>query len=328
MYEKKYHEEDLNRYSFLVTGGAGFIGSNIVEYLVKYDAPKITVIDNLSSGSIENIKPFMNLKNFEFINADIKNYNSCLKACKNVDIVFHEAALCSVPRSVQNPVATNESNVNGFVNMLFAAKESKVRRFIYASSSSVYGDNNTLPKKEEITGNPLSPYAVSKISNELYSGVFRKIYDMNIVGLRYFNIFGPRQNPDGPYAAVIPIFITALLNNIQPAINGDGEQTRDFTFIENAVQANIKAAFSDITESKGKVFNIACGRKTSINKLYELIKNLTASSIFPVYNPERTGDIKNSYADINKAQKLINYNPEIELETGLKITLDWFKRKM
>lgn len=327
MYQTKFHSEDISKKAFLVTGGAGFIGSNLVEYLIKNNAGKVRVLDNLSEGLKENIEPFLLHPGFEFIKGSITDYNTCLDNCNGIDYVLHQAALGSVPRSIKNPVATNESNVTGFLNILTAAKDSGVKRFVYASSSSVYGDSADLPKREEKIGNPLSPYAVSKVVDELYADVFTRTYKMEIIGLRYFNIFGPRQKPDGPYAAAIPLFMDALLNNKSPFINGDGEQTRDFTFVENAVQANIKALFTNVEGATGQVYNVAVADRISINLLFNTLKKLTGSSIAPTYRQEREGDIRNSLADISKAQKYLGYQPTVNVEKGLEITLNWFKTR-
>ncbi len=327
MYEQKFHSEDISGNSFLVTGGAGFIGSNIVEYLLKSGAGKVRVLDNLSEGLRENVEMFLNNSNYEFVGGSIADYATCLKNCEGIDYVLHQAALGSVPRSIKNPVATNEANVTGFLNMLTAAKDSGIKRFVYASSSSVYGDSPDLPKKEEKIGKPLSPYAVSKVVDELYADVFSRTYKMEVIGLRYFNIFGPRQKPDGPYAAAIPLFMDALLNNKSPFINGDGEQTRDFTFVENAVQANIRALFTKVEDATGKVYNVAVAERISINLLFNTLKKLTASEINPTYREEREGDIRNSLADISKAQKYLEYAPATKVEKGLEITLNWFKTR-
>lgn len=326
MYNKPFHTVELSKLTFLVTGGAGFIGSNIVEYLLKYDAGKVIVLDNFSTGSRENISMFGKYKNFQLIEGNIANLKTCENACKNVDYVIHQAALGSVPRSIKTPVDTNNSNVTGFLNILNAAKEQKVKRFIYASSSSVYGDSPILPKKEEETGNPLSPYAVSKKVNELYAEVFALNYNMEIIGLRYFNIFGPRQSPEGPYAAAIPLFIFAMLNQESPYINGDGEQSRDFTFIENAVLANIKALFCPLKKLNGNIFNIAVGHQTTINQLFQIIQNESgAKDIKPNYREKRAGDVLHSLADITKAKTILGYSPQVDIVNGLKITLEWFK---
>lgn len=327
MYSTPFHTVDLSNKTFLVTGGAGFIGSNIVEYLLKYNAKKVVVLDNLSTGFEDNLKPYLSLPNFQFINGDICNIDDCNKACKAIDYIFHEAALGSVPRSIKNPIATHNVNATGFINVLLAAREANVKRVVYASSSSVYGDSKILPKVENQIGKQLSPYAVSKMTNELYGEIFAKTYDMQIIGLRYFNIFGPRQNPKGEYAAAIPLFINSLLNNTPPAINGDGEQTRDFTFVENAVQANIKAMFEQNVKTDGTIFNIAVGERVSLNQLIEILKKLIGTKTQQTYRADRPGDVRDSLADISKAKNAINYLPLVKIEEGLKYTLAWFKSK-
>ncbi len=325
MYANPFHTTDLSNKTFLVTGGAGFIGSNLVEYLLKYNAKKVVVLDNLATGFEENIKAYLPLTNFLFIKGDICNLDDCHKACTGVDYVFHQAALGSVPRSIQNPIATHNVNATGFINILIAARDAKVKRVLYASSSSVYGDSKILPKVENQIGKQLSPYAVSKMTNELYGEIFSKTYDMEIIGLRYFNIFGPRQNPKGEYAAAIPLFINALLHDQSPALNGDGEQTRDFTFVENAVQANVKAMFAEQIKTQGTIFNIAVGERVSLNQLIDILKKLTGTSIKQTYREERAGDVRDSLADISKAKMSIGYDPQIKIEEGLKHTLAWFK---
>ncbi len=325
MYEKKFHDKELSGHTFLVTGGAGFIGSNIVEYLLKHQAKKVVVLDNLSTGFEENLKPFFLNPDFSFLKGDICNLNDCIQACEGVEYVFHQAALGSVPRSIENPIATHNANASGFLSMLVAVKNSNVKRVVYASSSSVYGDSTESPKKENKLGKPLSPYAVSKLINEFYADIFVRTYNMEIIGLRYFNIFGPRQNPQGAYAAAIPLFIDGLLNNKPVFINGDGEQSRDFTFVENAVQANIRAMFCANKEAIGNVFNIAVGEKISINDLFFALKKITDSSLSPTYREERKGDVKNSLADITKAKTILGYNPTTRVDAGLSVTVDWFK---
>lgn len=327
MYNKAFHSEDISGKSFLITGGAGFIGSNIVKYLIRYKAGRVVVLDNLATGFEENIAEYKSLSNFEFIQGNICDIEDCKKACKNIDIVFHQAALGSVPRSIDNPIATNDVNVSGFLNILVAARDANVKRVVYASSSSVYGDSKEMPKKEERIGKPLSPYAVSKLTNELYANIFTSTYNMEIVGLRYFNVFGPHQNPKGEYAAAIPLFMQALIHNKAPMINGDGEQTRDFTFVENAVEANIKAAFTTNKEAIGNVFNVAVNERVSINKLVSVLKKLTNATVNPIHREERKGDVRDSLADIAKAQKILNYSPAVKVEEGLAITLEWFKHR-
>ena len=325
MYEIAYHNKDLSNLSFLVTGGAGFIGSNIVEYLLKYGAKKVRVLDNLSTGRLSNMDGFQGNPAFEFMQGDIRDLDTCRRACAGIDYISHQAALGSVPRSIKEPENTNAVNVDGFVNMLIAAKDEKVKRFVFASSSSVYGDEKSLPKVEEKIGNPLSPYAVSKYTNELYARVFQSTYGLQIVGLRYFNIFGPRQDPNGEYAAVIPLFVSKIMKRETVFIDGDGEQTRDFTFVENAVQANVRSMLSDNTEVPGAILNIAVGKNFSVNTLYNNIQQLLESDHAATYRETRKGDIRNSLADISKAQRLVGYDPQFYFDKGLRITVEYFK---
>ena len=319
MYEKDYHNQDISTSSFLVTGGAGFIGSHIVEYLLKKGAGKVRVLDNYSTGSFENLIQFKSFPAFEMLEGDIRDFESCKNAINKVEYVLHQAALGSVPRSINDPIKTNEVNVTGFLNVLVAARDSGVKRMIYAASSSTYGDNADLPKVEENIGNPLSPYACSKYINELYASVFSRTYGFHTFGLRYFNVFGPRQNPNGPYAAVIPLFIKAALENQPASINGDGETGRDFTFVENVVQANIKALFAPI--KKHEVVNVAFGAMTTLNDLWKMISQRIGVDIKPDYAPQRVGDIKHSLASIKKAKMLFGYEPMIELKEGLNETI-------
>lgn len=324
MYESRYHITDISNFRFLVTGGGGFIGSNIVEYLLKHDAKEVRVLDNFSTGLHQNIDSFKSNAAFKLIEGDIRNLETCREAADGIDYITHQAALGSVPRSINDPITTNEVNIAGFLNMLVAARDAKVKRFIYAASSSTYGDHPGLPKVEEKIGNPLSPYAVTKYVNELYAGVFSKTYDFHTIGLRYFNVFGPRQNPRGPYAAVIPLFIEAVLNNKAPFINGDGETSRDFTFVENAVQANIKALLADEITTH-EVVNIAFGERTTLNQLWAKINEIAGTDLAPSYHDERKGDVKHSLADIGKANKLINYIPHYSVSQGLEIAFDFYK---
>lgn len=312
----------------LITGGAGFIGSNITDYLVANKYEHITVLDNLETGNIHNIKKHIDSGTIHFIEGNIFDYETCLTATKNQDIILHQAALGSVPRSIANPLATHQTNVTGFINILEAARQNKVNRIVYASSSSVYGDDLNMPKEEEVVGNPLSPYAVSKKTNELYANVFAATYQMEIIGLRYFNVFGPKQNPAGPYAAVIPIFIDKLLNNQSPTIFGDGNNTRDFTYVENVIQANLLAAFTENKSAINQVYNIAYGATTSLNKLFELIATELSSGIKVMYGDKRPGEIKDSFASIKKAKNLLQYKPLISLEEGIKKTLTWYKNNL
>ncbi|MEP7257756.1 MAG: SDR family oxidoreductase [Flavitalea sp.] len=321
MYEKNYHTANLSEYSFLVTGGAGFIGSHLVEYLLKKGAGKVRVLDNFSTGSRDNLSEFSDNPHFELIEGDICNLETCRKALSGIDYLLHQAALGSVPRSINDPITTNEVNITGFLNVLVAARDVKVRRMVYAASSSTYGDHAALPKMEEVIGNPLSPYAVTKYVNELYASVFSRTYNFHTIGLRYFNVFGPRQNPKGPYAAVIPLFIKSALQKQPAIINGDGETSRDFTFVENVVQANIKALFADIFEHQ--VANIACGAATTLNQLWTLIAGHLQADLKAEYRPARTGDIKHSLASIEKASQLFGYQPGIEMSEGLVETINW-----
>jgi UDP-N-acetylglucosamine 4-epimerase len=326
MYEQDYHKQDLSASSFLVTGGAGFIGSHIVEYLLKKGAASVKVLDNFSTGARENLIQFKSFKALEIIEGDIRDLNTCKNAMKEVEYVLHQAALGSVPRSINDPIKTNEVNVTGFLNVLVAARDSGIKRMIYAASSSTYGDNPDLPKVEENIGSPLSPYACSKYINELYASVFSKTYGFHTFGLRYFNVFGPRQNPTGPYAAVIPLFIKAALENQAASINGDGETGRDFTFVENVVQANIRALFAPI--EKHEVVNVACGAMTTLNDLWKMISRNLGVNIEAIHVPQRVGDIKHSLASIKKASRLFGYEPSVSMQDGLKETIEWNKKSV
>ena len=310
--------------SFLVTGGAGFIGSNLVEKILNLGY-KVRVLDNFSTGKKRNIKEFLDNSNFELIKGDMRDFVTCQQACDGIDYILHQAALCSVPRSINDPRNTNDVNITGTLNMMIAARDNKVKRFIYASSSSVYGDEPNLPKVEDRAGKPLSPYAITKRVNELYARNFYELYKLPVIGLRYFNIFGEKQDCDSVYAAVIPIFIKKLLNKDAPTINGDGKQSRDFTYIENAVEANLKACSAD-KEALGEVFNIAYGGRVYLNDLYWKICNLLEVDIPPIYGPERPGDIKHSNADISKAENILGYHPEYDVDKGLEKAIEWYKR--
>jgi len=327
MYERKYHIQDISEHKFLITGGAGFIGSNLVEYLLKHGAGKVRVLDNFSTGYYANIERFNANTAFELMEGDIRNLDICRDAVKGIDFVSHQAALGSVPRSKNDPITTNEVNINGFLNMLVAARDENVKQFIYAASSSTYGDHPGLPKMEDKIGNPLSPYAVTKYVNELYAAVFSKTYGFHTIGLRYFNVFGPYQNIHGPYAAVIPLFIEAALKSEAPNINGDGETSRDFTFVENAIQANIRAMLNNDID-RHEVINIAVGERTTLNQLWEMLCKLSGSDIEPVYKPERKGDVLHSLADISKAEALIQYRPQYSIKEGLGIAYKWYQKEM
>jgi UDP-N-acetylglucosamine/UDP-N-acetylgalactosamine 4-epimerase len=312
----------------LITGGAGFIGSNLTEYLVSLaEVEKVRVLDNLSTGSLKNLENLANNPKFEFIEGDIRNYDTCLKACTGMDLISHQAALGSVPRSINDPLTTNEVNITGTLNIFTAAKEHKIKRVVYAASSSTYGDHPGLPKVEDKIGNPLSPYAVTKYVNELYAKVYASTYDMELIGLRYFNVFGPRQNPQGPYAAVIPLFIRAVLNNEPPVINGDGEHSRDFTFVGNAVDANVRALTVVNPQAVNQVYNIAFGERTTLNEVFEMIKGVAGSDLASIYGPERKGDVKHSLADISKAKALLGYQPLISVREGLKTAFEWYREQ-
>lgn len=320
-----FHTKDISNAKFLVTGGAGFIGGHIAEYLLKNGAAKVRVLDNMANGFNSNLAILQQYNGFEFVEGDIRNLDTCQQACAGVDFISHQAALGSVPRSIKEPQNTNDVNVGGFVNMLKAAVDNKVQRFVYASSSSVYGDEATLPKREEKVGNCLSPYAVSKKANELYAQVFANTYGIQLMGFRYFNIFGPRQDPDGPYAAVIPLFVKGIINRTPVYINGDGEQTRDFTFVENAVQVNVKGMLTDNEAAFNKAYNVAVGEKFSVNELYQAVKNELGSDFEPTYREERAGDVRHSLADISLAKELLGYQPTKRFEDGLKTTIAYFK---
>lgn len=321
-----FHTKDITNDSFLVTGGAGFIGSHIAEYLLKNGAKKVRVLDNLVNGFETNLSILRQYPAFEFMEGDIRNAETCMKACTGMDYVNHQAALGSVPRSIKEPVYFNEVNVNGFVNILKAAVDNNIKQLVYASSSSVYGDEPTLPKVENKTGNCLSPYAATKKTNELYAQVFADVYRLKLMGFRYFNIFGPRQDPDGPYAAVIPLFVKGIMNKTPVYINGDGEQTRDFTFIDNAVEVNIKGMFTDNTAALKKVYNVAVGEYYSVNYLYNACREYLGSDFAATYREPRAGDIRNSLADISLAKELLGYQPTIKFEDGLKETIEFFKK--
>ncbi len=310
----------------LVTGGAGFIGSHIVAALLEHpEVSLVRVMDNLATGSLKNIEEFKSHPKFEFENADIRNYQSCLDACADIDRITHQAALGSVPRSINDPLTTNDVNITGTLNIFTAAKENNIKRIVYAASSSTYGDHPGLPKVEDKIGKPLSPYAVTKFVNELYAKVFGELYGLELIGLRYFNIFGPRQNPAGPYAAVIPLFAEAILKKEQPIINGDGKHSRDFTYVDNAVQANLLSLFTTNNEAINQVYNIACGEQTSLNELYEGLRKEAGTSIAPKHGPERTGDVKHSLADISKAKQLLGYEVKVAVKDGLQRTVRWYR---
>ena len=319
----------MNNYSekiFLVTGVAGFIASHIAEFLLQNGAKKVVGIDNMSAGLQENIDLLQQYDHFEFIYGDLTDLNICHKACKGVDVICHQAAVGSVPRSVKTPELTTSSNILGFVNLVVAARDAGIRRIVFASSSSVYGDEPNLPKVELRIGKPLSPYAITKHTNEVMAWNFAALYDMEFIGFRYFNVFGPRQSPNGAYAAVIPLFVDACLSNSPAYLNGDGLQTRDFTYIDNVVQANVKAMFTENKAAVNQVYNIGLGGRYTLLDLYSTIAELTGCSRPPSFREPRAGDIRDSQANIDKAQELLNYAPEIGFREGLHRTVEWFKK--
>ena len=313
----------------LVTGGAGFIGSHLAENLLILGC-KVTVLDNFSTGKRENLASFASHRNFRLIEGDIRNMDDCRKALENVDMVLHEAALGSVPRSIKDPITSTHVNILGFVNMLTAGVEAGIKRFVYAASSSTYGDSKTLPKVEDKIGNPLSPYAITKYVNELYAANFHTLYGIDTIGLRYFNVFGPRQDPDGAYAAVIPKFAKSIIEKKSPVINGDGSFSRDFTFVENVVQANFLAITTQREEALNTVYNVAFGERTSLNELFTFLREAlekfdpSLKEVSAIYGPERKGDVPHSLASIEKAEQLLCYAPEIDVRTGLQQTADWY----
>ena len=328
-----------NQSTWLVTGVAGFIGSNLLEKLLILNQ-KVVGLDSFDTGYQHNIDQAIQdannitgkdlSNNFRFINGDIRKLNDCKNACNGVDYVLHQAALGSVPRSIEDPIGTNEANINGFLNMLVASRDAKVKRFVYAASSSSYGDNPDLPKVEHMIGNPLSPYAVTKLVNELYANVFAKNYDFKTIGLRYFNIFGKRQDPDGAYAAVIPKWVGAILNKEDVYINGDGETSRDFCYIDNTVQMNLLAATTDNEEATDQVYNVALNDRTSLNELHKMIEERLMQRVEglekkkPIYREFRSGDVRHSQASIDKAKKLLDYQPKYKISEGMDDAIDWY----
>jgi UDP-N-acetylglucosamine/UDP-N-acetylgalactosamine 4-epimerase len=319
----------LENSSILITGGAGFIGSNLVESML-IAGNNVVCLDNFSTGKRENVKEFSGNPKFKLIEGDIRNYSDCAEAVRDVEIVFHQAALGSVPRSIKDPVSCTDVNIGGFVKMIFASKEAGVKRFIYAASSSTYGDHSTLPKVEECIGNPLSPYGITKFVDELFASIFSKTYGIEVIGLRYFNVFGRRQDPDGAYAAVIPKFVKMLMSHQPPMINGDGKNSRDFTYIDNVLQANHLAAVVQEKEAVNQVYNVAHGERTTLNQLFGYLKNYVGGydekvlQIQPVYGPAREGDIPHSLASIEKAGKMLGYKPTYNVVQGLKEAVNWY----
>lgn len=319
----------ISNFKILVTGGAGFIGSNLCEYLIR-SGNEVVCLDNFSTGKIENIESLLTNPAFKLITGDIRNLTDCKTAVEGVDYILHEAALGSVPRSINDPITTNEVNINGFLNMLITARDANVKRFIYAASSSTYGDSEFLPKVEEVIGNPLSPYAITKYVNELYAGVFSNIYGIECIGLRYFNVFGRKQDPNGAYAAVIPLFVKQLIEHQSPLINGDGEYSRDFTYIDNVIHMNMIALETNNSAAVNTVYNTAFGDRTTLNQLVGYLKEFLSefdpeiSNIQILHGPNRNGDIPHSLASISKAKRLLGYNPQFNLRDGLKEVVAWY----
>lgn len=318
----------------LVTGGAGFIGSNLCERILA-EGDRVVCLDNFATGHMHNIKPFMKNPQFTLIEGDIRDPQTCAHACQGMDYVLHEAALGSVPRSIKDPVTTNDVNITGFLNMLVAARDAGVKRFVYAASSSTYGDSKSLPKVEDVIGRPLSPYAVTKYVNELYADVFARTYGMECIGLRYFNVFGRRQDPNGAYAAVIPLFVKQFMHHQSPVINGDGEYSRDFTYIDNVVQMNLLAlAAQPGSVAVNQVYNTAYGERTTLNQLVEYLKEYLSAydakiaKVDIVHGPQRTGDIPHSLANIDKARTLLGYDPQFSMKQGLKAAVEWYWKNL
>ena len=311
----------------LITGGAGFIGSNLVEHFINDNRISIVrVLDDLSTGSFDNIREFIKHPKFEFLQGDICDYSTCLKATEGIDKISHQAALGSVPRSIDNPMRSTQVNILGTVNLLHAAVKNGVNRVVLACSSSTYGDSDELPKEENRIGNPLSPYAVTKFSIEQFAAVFKRHYGLNYIGLRYFNVFGPRQSPDNPYSAVIPIFCKAFIDNRRPTINGDGETSRDFTYVANVLQANDIALFNANENAINQIYNVACQDRISLNQMVDVLHKITGKSIQPEYGPHRAGDVKHSEADITKIKERLGYKPTIYFEEGLSKTYNWYEK--
>ena len=319
----------LSEKKILVTGGAGFIGSNLIEVLLE-KRNKVVCLDNFATGKRENLTAFLNNTNFTLIEGDIRNLEDCKKAVAGVDYVLHQAALGSVPRSISDPIATDGVNIGGFLNMLVASRDAGVKRFVYAASSSTYGNSKSLPKVEDVIGKPLSPYAITKYVNELYADTFYRTYGFETIGLRYFNVFGRKQDPNGAYAAVIPKFVNQLINYESPVINGDGEYSRDFTYIDNVIQMNLLALTSENPEAINQVYNTAFGQRATLNDLVISLKNYLGEydpkikEVQIIYGPNRIGDIPHSMASIEKAQKLLDYQPQVSLQNGLKQAVKWY----
>jgi len=324
---------ELSNKTILVTGGAGFIGSNLCEALLE-KGNKVICLDNFSTGKKENITPLLDNSDFKLIEGDIRNLEDCLKATKDVDYVLHNAALGSVPRSIKDPITSNDVNVSGFLNMLVAARDNGVKRFVFAASSSTYGDSELMPKVEDVIGKPLSPYAITKYVNELYADIFSKTYGIETIGLRYFNVFGRKQDPKGAYAAVIPKFVSQLMSKESPVINGDGNYSRDFTYIDNVIQANLLSLVTTNKKAINTVYNVAYGDRNTLNDLMVYLKEYLSefdskiSNVKVIYGPIRTGDIPHSHASVDKAKELLNYNPQFNLQNGLKGAVEWYWKNL
>ena len=324
---------ELSNKRVLVTGGAGFIGSNLCEALLDKDN-QVVCLDNFATGKRENLENLLNDTNFTLIEGDIRKLRDCLKASKGVDYILHQAALGSVPRSIKDPITSNEVNVSGFLNMLVAARDNGVKRFVFAASSSTYGDSESMPKVEDVIGKPLSPYAISKYVNELYADIFSKTYGLETIGLRYFNVFGRKQDPNGAYAAVIPKFVSQLINLESPVINGDGNYSRDFTYIDNVIQANLLSLVTTNKKAINTVYNVAYGDRNTLNDLMIYLKEYLSefdaeiSSVEVIYGPNRVGDVPHSHACVNKAKELLNYNPQFSLQRGLKEAVSWYWKNL
>ena len=320
---------DNSKITILVTGGAGFIGSNLCEYFLNKNC-NVICLDNFATGHKHNIAEFLQHTNFQLIEGDIRNFETCQKAVANADYVLHQAALGSVPRSINDPITTNDVNVSGFLNMITASRDAKIKRFIYAASSSTYGDSETLPKIEDVIGKPLSPYAITKYVNELYADIFSKTYGLETIGLRYFNVFGRKQDPNGAYAAVIPKFVMQLIKHKSPVINGDGDFSRDFTYIDNVLEMNELAMFTNNSDAINTVYNTAFGDRNTLNDLVKYLKQYLSefdseiANIPIIYGQDRVGDIPHSLASINKAKVLLNYNPKFSMQNGLKEAVNWY----
>ena len=323
----------LNNVTILVTGGAGFIGSNLCEVLIEKGS-KVICLDNFSTGNKDNLLQLSNETNFTIMQGDIRKLDDCIKATKGVDYVLHQAALGSVPRSLKNPIITNDVNISGFLNMLIASRNNGVKRFVYAASSSTYGDSESIPKTEDIIGKPLSPYAITKYVNELYAEIFSKNYGLETIGLRYFNVYGRKQDPNGAYAAVIPKFVSQLIKRKSPVINGDGSYSRDFTYIDDVIQANLLSLVTTNDDAVNTVYNIAYGSRNTLNDLFSYLKDYLSdfdseiSNIEVIYGPNRPGDVPHSHASVHKAKVNLNYNPKFSLQKGLKEAVKWYWKNL